>query len=457
MARIDVTSLIDTRPMGRFQLGIVGLCIGIAFIDGYDLVAISYAAPALRTELHLNPAALGQIFSAALFGAMLGNFICGPLGDVIGRRRIILANTFLFATFTLLTAFAAEFWSLLTVRFICGFGLGVANVSAYALCAEYSPRRKAATSVMAVTAGYSLGAALGGAIAAYIIPYWGWREVFYLGGGAGLAYAIVLAFLLPESIKFLALRPKQEVRLATILAKIAPEAPPRPADSFVISEVEERGFKVQQLFTSGRALMTVLFWVMCFMNIMELFFVQQWLPTLAQSSGHDISSAVSTGSVLQIGALCGALIYSQILERAVNPFVLLAIGFASGGVTFVLLGQATTSVALMMPMVFLIGLTVPGIQIALNGIITVTYPTSIRSTGTSWAIGVGRLGSVVGPLIAGALLSRNYSISAVLTCAALPASLSTSSAILMLWLLANRQTAPRTTASERTAPSEASR
>jgi len=443
MAKIDITSLIDKRPMGRFQLSIVGLCIGVAFIDGYDLVAISYAAPALRSELQLEPTVLGQIFSAALFGAMLGNMICGPLGDVIGRRRVILTNTFLFAAFTLLTAFATEFWSLVVVRFICGFGLGVANVSAYALCAEYSPRRKGATSVMAVTAGYSLGAALGGVIAAYIVPHWGWREVFYLGGGAGLVYAIVLVFSLPESIRFLALRPKQQARLARIVTKIAPEIPGDANVSFVIGEEDERGFKLLQLFTSGRAVMTILFWVMCLMNIMELFFVQQWLPTLIRSYGHDVSSAVSSGAVLQVGALCGALIYSWLLERAENPFWLLALGFASGGATFLLLGQTTTSVALMMLVIFAIGLLVPGIQIALNGIISMRYPTSIRSTGTSWAIGVGRLGSVIGPLIAGVLLSWHFSVSAVLASAAIPASFSTASALLMLWLSTNRRETAR--------------
>jgi AAHS family 4-hydroxybenzoate transporter-like MFS transporter len=167
---VNLTTALDARPMGRFQQTVVALCFLVAFVDGYDLVAISYAAPAMRAAGLFEPTQLGSIFSAALLGAMVGNFVCGPLGDSHGRRKVIIFSTFVFASATLATAFATSFPILLVIRFVAGFGLGVANISGYALSAEYAPRKRGESVVMFVAAGYTIGAALGGVVSAFLIP-----------------------------------------------------------------------------------------------------------------------------------------------------------------------------------------------------------------------------------------------------------------------------------------------
>ena len=434
---VNLTTALDARPMGRFQQTVVALCFLVAFVDGYDLVAISYAAPAMRAAGLFEPTQ-GSIFSAALLGAMVGNFVCGPLGDTHGRRKVIIFSTFVFATATLATAFATSFPILLVIRFVAGFGLGVANISGYALSAEYAPRKRGESVVMFVAAGYTIGAALGGVVSAFLIPALGWPSVFYVGGTCGLLLAGLLVLKLPESMKFLVVRHGRHSEVTEILRKIDPSRQITSETHYIIEEESKKGFSGRLLFSPGLAAATLLFWVMCFMNLMELFFVQQWLPTLAASAGINLSSAVSSGAVLQIGALSGALVYGLLLQSYHRPFLLLAAGFSCGAASFLLLGHTVGSLPLFMLTVFATGLFVPGIQIALNGIIALYYPTFVRSTGLSWAIGVGRIGSVVGPLFAGVLLSWHWTPSEVLSAAALPALVSTVAALTMAKMMKSR-------------------
>lgn len=429
--RVDLTAALDERPMGRFQKSVVALCFLVSLVDGYDLVAISYAAPAMRAAGLFQPSQLGAIFSAALLGAMTGNFVCGPLGDTLGRRKVIIFSTLLFGAFTLATAFATSFVVLVAIRFIAGFGLGVANISCYALSAEYAPKKQGESTVMLVAAGYTIGAALGGFFAAYLVPTYGWPAVFYVGGCCGLLLAGLLVLELPESIRFLVAQQARQSEVTDVLRKIDPGRQIAPGTEYFIREDVKKGFSGRHLFSDGYIAATILFWLMCFMNLMELFFVQQWLPTLANSSGINLSSAASAGAILQIGALCGAVLYAFVLQGYHRPFLLLAFGFICGAASFLLLGQTASSVPLFMLCVFATGLFVPGLQIALNGIIAMHYPTFIRATGLSWAIGVGRIGSVVGPVFAGLLLTWQWTPSEVLSAAALPALISTVAALVM--------------------------
>jgi AAHS family 4-hydroxybenzoate transporter-like MFS transporter len=429
--RVDLSAALDDRPLGRFQRSVVALCFLVSFVDGYDLVAISYAAPAMRAAGLFQPSQLGSIFSAALLGAMAGNFVCGPLGDTLGRRKVIIFSTLLFGAFTLATAFATSFSVLIAIRFIAGFGLGAANISCYALSAEYAPKKRGESTVMLVAVGYTIGAALGGFFAAFLVPAYGWPAVFYVGGACGLLLAVLLILKLPESIRFLVAQRARHGEVTNVLRKIDPERQiPAGTEYFILEDVK-KGFSGRHLFSSGYAIATLLFWLMCFMNLMELFFVQQWLPTLANSSGINLTSAVSAGAILQIGALSGALLYAFVLQGYHRPFLLLAFGFTCGAASFVLLGQTARSVPLFMLCVFATGLFVPGLQIALNGIIAMHYPTFIRSTGLSWAIGIGRIGSVFGPVFAGLLLAWQWTPSQVLSAAALPALISTIAALAM--------------------------
>ena len=167
---IDIPDYIDRQPVGAFQIRVLLICAAVLFIDGFDTQAIGYVAPAVAQEWKLARGALGPVFSAGLFGLMIGALVLGPLADRIGRKRIIVLSTAAFGIGTLLTILAQDAEWLMALRFLTGLGLGGAMPNAVALTSEFSPHRRRATMVMMMFAGFSIGAALGGLVAAGLIP-----------------------------------------------------------------------------------------------------------------------------------------------------------------------------------------------------------------------------------------------------------------------------------------------
>src|ERR1700694_3664923 len=211
---VDVAEFIDAQPVGGFQIRLLLTCAAVLFLDGFDTTAIGYVAPVLAREWGLGKGALGPVFSAGLFGLMIGALIFGPLADRVGRKKIIIFSTLAFGVGTLATAFISDVNTLLAIRFLTGLGLGGAMPNAIAMTSEFSPHRRRATMVMVMFCGFSIGAALGGLLAAALIPQFGWRSVFIVGGVAPLLLVPILALWLPESVRFLALTGRAHERVA---------------------------------------------------------------------------------------------------------------------------------------------------------------------------------------------------------------------------------------------------
>jgi AAHS family 4-hydroxybenzoate transporter-like MFS transporter len=416
---VDVADFIDQQPVGGFQLKLLLTCAAVLFLDGFDTQAIGYVAPALAKEWGLSKGALGPVFSAGLFGLMIGALVFGPLADRIGRKKIIIFSTLAFGIGALITVFVQDANTLVAIRFLTGLGLGGAMPNAIAMTAEFNPRRRRATMVMIMFCGFSIGAALGGLLAAALIPNFGWRSVFVVGGVAPLLLVPVLARRLPESVRFLALTGRGNAHVAQLLSFINPKAAFAPATQFVVHEPELTGIPVLHLFREGRTLITLLLWVVFFMSLLELYFLSNWLPTVLNDLGSSVPVAVAIGSMLQVGGVVGVFVLGSIIDRfsfrALALVYFIAI-FAVGAI-----GQLGHSVVFVTAAIFVAGFCIVGGQTAANALAAGFYPTAVRATGVGWALGIGRVGSIVGPLVGGVLLTMKWSTAEVFVAAALAA------------------------------------
>jgi AAHS family 4-hydroxybenzoate transporter-like MFS transporter len=432
---IDVPGFIDSQPVGRFQVRVLLLCAAVLFVDGFDTQAIGYVAPELARTWGLPRTALGPVFSAGLFGLMLGALLFGPLADRVGRKRIIVLSTAAFGVGTLATMWTEGASSLTVLRFLTGLGLGGAMPNAVALTAEFSPHRRRATMVMAMFCGFSLGAALGGLIAAALIPRFGWPSVFLVGGVAPLLLVPVLAGGLPESVRFLAASGRKDDRVARLLTLTAPSSRFMPGTRFTAHEPVLPGLPVRHLFSEGRAAATALFWVMFFMSLLDLYFLSNWLPTVLNDLGASVSLAAVIGAMLQVGGVVGTFALGSVIDRF--SFRALAVTYLLAAVAVTSIGYATHSAVLAAVAIFCAGFCIVGGQIASNALAATFYPTSIRSTGVGWALGIGRVGSIAGPLVGGALLALHWATGPLFLAAAVPA-LCAAAAALGLAVLSSR-------------------
>jgi MFS transporter, AAHS family, 4-hydroxybenzoate transporter len=399
---VDVAAFIDAQPVGAFQIKLLLTCAAVLFLDGFDTQAIGYVAPALAKDLGLGRGMLGPVFSAGLFGLMIGALLFGPLADRVGRKKIIIFSTLAFGLGALATAFVRDVNTLLAIRFLTGLGLGGAMPNAIAMTSEFNPRRRRATMVMVMFVGFSIGAALGGLLAAALIPQFGWRSVFVVGGVAPLLLTPILAMRLPESVRFLALTGRADQLVAQLLALVDPKAVFTPGTRFVVNEPALAGLPVTHLFQGGRTAATLLLWVVFFMSLLDLYLLSNWLPTVLNDLGASVSTAVVAGSMLQVGGVVGTLALGSIIDRF--SFRALALVYFIAVFAVAAIGQLGHSIVFVTVAIFVAGFCIVGGQIAANALAAGFYPTSIRATGVGWALGVGRVGSIVGPLVAGATL-----------------------------------------------------
>jgi MFS transporter, AAHS family, 4-hydroxybenzoate transporter len=423
---VDVSQVIDQQPLSRFQIKVILLCAAALFMDGFDVTAMGYVAPGLSKLWGLKPGALGPVFGAGLSGLMVGALILSPLSDRIGRKKVIAASALLFGIFSLATPLADSLDSLFWLRFATGLGLGGAMPNAIALTSEFLPRRVRSTLTMVMFFGFSLGSGLGGAIAALLIGKFGWKAVFLFGGAVPLLLVPLLLFALPESIRVLTLRGNAGAQVAAFLSRINPSLRFDPATTRFVASDEHagKGFPVQLLFREGRTLVTLMFWVMFFVNLLELYFLANWLPTVAHNSGLSEQQALVATGLIHIGGIFGTLVLGRLIDK-LNPYAVLAVTYFMGGVFVACIGLCTSGAPLLMSVTFCAGFCIVGGQISANALAANYYPTVMRATGVGWALGIGRIGSVVGPVVGGIVIGMQWATPTIFAVGATPIVLAT--------------------------------
>jgi MFS transporter, AAHS family, 4-hydroxybenzoate transporter len=401
---VQVSRLLDERGLSSFQIKLIIWSFFIVLIDGYDIAAIAFAAPSLAKEWALKPGSLGPVFSASLIGILFGSGTFGWVGDRYGRKAALVWSNLVFGVFTLAAAYSTNLDQMFWLRLLAGLGIGGVIPNVVAINAESAPRKLRATLAIIAVGCVPLGGAIPGFVTAVFVPQYGWQVLFLIGGTVPIVIAIAAMVGLPESIKFMALHEGQRRKMELTIKAIRPDYQVPANAKFVIEDEKQfPGFNPGYLFRDGLALITPLLWLLFALNLMGYFFLISWTPTLMTAAKLPPATAALAGAMLQVGGTVGALLLCWWLQK--HRFLAVAIMFVIAVPVVGSIGFAgLTSKAVLLTATFFAGFFVLGIQSGINVIGALIYPTSLRANGSGWELGIGRIGSIVGPIVGGLLI-----------------------------------------------------
>lgn len=390
-------------------------------MDGFDGQSMGFLVPPISESLGIPLSSFGPVLAAALVGLMIGAMVSGPIADRWGRRWVLIVSTLAFGVFSLTTTLSTSVSEFVLFRFLTGLGLGGALPNVVALASEYAPAKLQPVLVTAIFAGLPAGALVASAVASVALPLWGWKSVFYVGGVLPIVIAIVLIRSLPESVRFLTVRGADPATIRGILGRIAPELASIPVDLSRSAADQKTALPVAQLFADGRAVGTILLWIPFFLNLLVLYFVVSWLPTLLRQAGTSVSVGVAAVSMFSIGGIIGSVSHGRLIKRFGGQRTIL-LDFCASVVLIAIEASMFGSIPVLLVLTFLLGACVQGAQAGLNVLAAVYYPTAIRSTGVGWALSIGRIGSIIGPTLGGAMLALQWTPQEIFRAGAVPAA-----------------------------------
>ncbi|MGH7091088.1 MAG: MFS transporter, partial [Stellaceae bacterium] len=363
------------------------------------------------------------VFGAGLFGLMLGTLAAGPLSDRYGRKRTVLASTAVFGIFALATTLAQSIDQLYILRFLTGIGVGGLMPNSIALTAEYAPRRYRATVIAIMFLGFPLGAGGGGFVGAAVIPHFGWQAMFIIGGVVPLVLLPIAIFALPESIRFLATHGHRPAQVAALLNRLTGKTRFSGNDSFAVpDERKMHGFTVKHLLIEGRAINTILLWITFFLNLLVIYSLASWLPILLRDTGVGLGTALRLGGLVSWAGIVSTIVLGPVVDRVGSTGVVTILYVLAAAFVFAI-GLSGANVPLLAITIIGAGMCVIGGQSFINVLSAVIYPTSVRATSVGWALGVGRVGAIAGPVIGGVLLGAHISSQHLLFTIAAPSLL----------------------------------
>lgn len=399
--------IIGNRPIGATQIVIFLVAVSLNMLDGFDVTSMSFTAHSIGVQLAIAPDQLGIVFSVALAGMMLGAMFIAPLSDVVGRRVMVVSCAATIGVSVLATGAVVNIWQLTILRLITGLGVGGMLASLAAITSEFTPEKHRSFAVVSVTAGYPLGATVGGFIAAPMIPEYGWQSVFYLGGILTLLMAFVAYLTIPESLHYLASRRPAGAleKFNRVLQRLGHQAVEQlPA----VAQEDREKANVFSLLSKERRGKTIALWLTFFFCFICLYFLMSWIPKLVVASGLSESQGVYASVAFNGGAIVGVACLGAMASRV--SLSMLIGWFLSIGAAGMLLFAFFEGKNHLLLSLLVIGFFLQGGFTGLYAVAAKMYPTSVRSTGVGWAIGIGRFGAVVGPYIGGVLIARQVSM-----------------------------------------------
>ena len=402
------------------QFTTILICFLMNMLDGMDVMVISYTAPSIAKEWVIESSKLGLVFSAGLLGMAIGAMFLASKADIIGRRAMILLSACIIGVCVWSTVFAQNVETLLFIRFISGIGIGSMLASTATLASEYSPIKTKDFWVSFAMSGYPIGAVLSGMVAAKVIPIEGWKTMFQVAGIVTLLTLPIIYFFLSESLDFLLkTRPQNALHRANeILKKL------QLSQLTELPTIEKsiKKASVAELFSDNRKPNTLWLWLSIFMAFATLYFLTMWTPKLAANTGLSTELAIYAGTVFNLGAFFGIISQGYLsskfgLKQVIFGYLMFT------ALLMLVFGQFQGSV-LVLILFGLIGFGIQGGFIGMYAIAAKLYPTQVRTTGVGWAIGLGRLGAVIGPIIGGLLIGAGLTMTTNFIIFAIPTIIS---------------------------------
>jgi AAHS family 4-hydroxybenzoate transporter-like MFS transporter len=377
-------------------------------VDGYDTLMLAFIAPLIAKEWALAPQVVGAIFASSYAGAALGATAIGIAADRYGRKAMLLGSLALAGAFTLMCAWSESATQLMALRAVAGLGLGGALSTITALTAERAPPERRRAAVTRMFLGFPIGAIVGGIATASAMAVLGWRGVFVGGGTCALLLVPLVWGGVSESAS---------------------------ASARVIAQVHSRR-PFAELISDHRGPATVLFCVCVFLMLLTSYFLVSWVPTVLTLNGVTSKHAALAAVVLNVGGILGTLILSFIISRK-SPLAPIIVCLCLGAIMIGLLGHGITAPGNMrFVLVFAVGLLIIGAQGGIPALCVHLYPPSVHATAVGLSVACGRLGSIIGPLVGGFLISASLGWQRLFLAAAVPAL---SAGIAMAALAANRK------------------
>lgn len=410
MNHVDPRATLAEAPMHRVQVLAVAICVALNALDGFDVLAITYAGPGLKDSWGLTAKAFGWLISSGLISMTVGSLLLSPIADLLGRRHMILICLAVMALGMFGAAISTSFEVLLASRIFTGLGIGGMIPAINSMAAEFSNERNRALSVSLMAVGYPIGGVLGGGLATLLLEHFDWASVFWLGSALTCAMIPIVLFLLPESVDFLlskqpgnalsrandVLRRLEMQQLSALPARLSEKSPERLLD----------------IFAPAMRNRTIFLTLAYFFHMFTFLFVLSWIPSVIASAGFSQSQASAISVLVNAGGIMGGVLLGFSARRKALHSLVVSTMFASAATT-VLFGQSITTFVVIQLSGITVGFFVYAASVGVYALMAHAFPVNIRATGTGFAVGVGRTGGAMGLVLAGSIIDLGFSLGTV--------------------------------------------
>jgi benzoate transport len=406
----DPRDVVASSAMTRLQVLVVGITVALNALDGFDVTSISFASPGIAMEWGIDRAALGIVLSMELIGMAIGSVFLGSLADKIGRRPTVLGCLVVMATGMLMATTVTGLVDLSIWRVITGLGIGGMLATINAIAAEFSNAKQRHLSVSIMSIGYPVGAVTGGLIAAQLLKSHDWRSVFYFGGSVTAVLIPIVFFVVPESVHWLARRQPAHAlqrinaalrRMGHVTVNALPEIP-----------ALERRRTAGELFAPRLVATTTIVTLAYFFHVTTFYYIIKWVPKIVVDLGFAASAAAGVLVWVNVGGAIGGTVFGVLTQR-ISVKMLTIVVLALSTVAVTVFGRTAADLQQLSLICAAAGFCTNAGIVGLYAIIAQAFPTQARASGTGFAVGVGRGGSVLAPIIAGFLFTAGYSLPTV--------------------------------------------